>query len=286
MGAAVTIMAAILLAFAADLLVVGHIRHARDQQTAFADLRGELANGTAPVNQLGDTGTLQPLGTALGVLEIPQIGLREVFFEGTTSSVLLSGPGHRRDTAMPGQAGTSVIMGRKAAFGGPFNYLHELQPRTVFWVWTGQGKSAYRVTGIRRAGDPVPAALGSGQGRLTLVTAEGADYMPTGTLRVDATLVQTHAEDPATRSTQPVPSGPRPLGALQLPIAERPMRGDPTAWLDVGLAAVALFLVGLGVGWARMRWGRWQAWLAGTPPLFAAALLVSDHLSRLLPNLL
>ena len=32
--------------------------------------------------------------------------------EGTSSGTLMSGPGHRRDTPFPGQAGVSVIVGR------------------------------------------------------------------------------------------------------------------------------------------------------------------------------
>ncbi|MCZ0981039.1 hypothetical protein O1L60_24275 [Streptomyces diastatochromogenes] len=31
----------------------------------------------------------------------------------------MSGPGHRRDTALPGQPGASVIMGRQWGYGSP-----------------------------------------------------------------------------------------------------------------------------------------------------------------------
>ena len=284
-GTALTLVAALLLVFAADLLVIGHIRHARDQQTAFADLRADLANGTAPVNQTTDDGKLVPLGKALGVLEIEQIRVREVFFEGTTSGVMMSGPGHRRDTVLPGQAGSSVIMGRKAGFGGPFSYLEQLLPGSRITAYTGQGRADYVVTGIRRAGDPEPATLGAGQGRLTLVTAIGDDYVPDGSLRVDAALVSTSA-DLKTVAQQAFAAGPRPLTSLQLPSGERPMHGDNAAWVDVVLWALALFLASLGVTWLRMRWGRWQTWLAGGPVLLALALTTSDQVARLLPNLL
>ena len=284
-GTALTLLAALLLVFAADLLVVGHIRHARDQQTAFADLRADLANGTAPVNQTTDDGKLVPLGKALGVLEIEQVRVREVFFEGTSSGVLMSGPGHRRDTVLPGQPGTSEIMGRKAGYGGPFSYLEQVLPGSRITTYTGQGRADYVVTGIRRAGDLEPAALGAGQGRLTLVTAIGDDYVPEGTLRVDASLIST-SPDLKSVVQQAFPAGPRPLTALQLPISERPMQGDTAAWVDVVLWALALCLASFGVTWLRMRWGRWQTWLAGGPVLLALALATSDQVARLLPNLL
>ncbi len=285
LGTALTLVAALFLVFAADLLVVGHIRHARDQQTAFADLRADLANGTAPVNQTTDDGKLIPLGRALGVLEIEQIQVREVFFEGTTSGVMMSGPGHRRDTVLPGQAGTSVIMGRKAGFGGPFSYLEQVLPGSRIAVYTGQGRAEYVVTGVRRAGDLQPAPLGAGQGRLTLVTAIGDDYVPDGSLRVDAALVST-SPDLKSPVNQAQPAGPRPLTSLQLPIDERPMQGEAAAWVDVVLWALALCLASLGVTWVRMRWGRWQTWLAGGPVLLALGLATSDQVARLLPNLL
>ncbi|MFD0572399.1 sortase [Kitasatospora gansuensis] len=60
-------------------------------------------------------------------MEIPQLGLREVIREGSTGEVLAAGPGHRRDTAMPGQAGSSVLLGRQAGFGGPFGSIGQLR---------------------------------------------------------------------------------------------------------------------------------------------------------------
>lgn len=283
-GTALTLVSVILLMFVADLLVVGHIRHARDQVTAFADLRADLANGTAPVNQTDENFKFWPLGTPLGVLEIPQIGLREVYFEGTTSGVLMSGPGHRRDTPMPGQAGTSVIMGRKAGFGGPFTYLSELQPAMVLRVITGQGTAAYRVTNVRKAGDPLPANLVAGQGRLTLITAEGTDYMPSDAVYVDAQLVGVYIDGKLAGAT--MPAGPRPMGPLDLPINERQMHGDPSAW--IGVVTWAALLAGLAAAtmWVRMRWGKWQTWVAAAPPLLAVGLQVSEQLIRLMPNVL
>lgn len=50
-GAALCVLAALLLGFAANLTIVGHLQHARDQQTAYDEFRRQLALGTAPVGQ-------------------------------------------------------------------------------------------------------------------------------------------------------------------------------------------------------------------------------------------
>jgi sortase A len=270
-----TIVSVLALTFGLTVGLIGSVRHARDQQTGYATLRGQLANATAVVSQTDEKGRLQRLGTPLAVLDIPQIGVREVVFEGTTSGVLSSGPGHRRDTPMPGQEGTSVIMGRQAAYGGPFKNLRDLAPGNVFTVTTGQGRQTFRVIARRLAGDPVPPPVKAGKGRLILISAAGVPWVPEGTLRVDADLVST---------TQP--AGPRPLTAASLPTPERALEGDPSVWVWVMLLTQALFGAAVAVTWGRFRWGGWQAWLVGGPLLLALGVALADQIAQLLPNLL
>jgi LPXTG-site transpeptidase (sortase) family protein len=274
-AAALTIVAALLFTFVATVAVIGPVRHARDQQTAFATFRGELANATAMVTQLADNGEPQPLGRPMAVLDIPQIGVREVVFEGTSAGVLRSGPGHRRDTPLPGQAGTSIILGRRAAFGGPFAHLDQLGAKMVFSVTTGQGKSLYRVIGLRRAGDPQPDAVAAGKGRLILITATGRPYVPEGQLRVDAELVSTVQ-----------PAGQRPVSASALPAQELALHGDSSVWLPILILSQALLIAALAIAWLRSRWGRQQVWLSGMPVLLALGVALADQVANLLPNLL
>lgn len=270
-----TIVGVMSLTFLVTLTVLGAVRHARDQQTAFADFRAQLANATAPVTQTDENGRLHPLGTPVAVLDVPQLGLREVVLEGSTAGVLRSGPGHRRDTPLPGQAGVSVILGRQAGYGGPFGELATMRPGMVFAVTTGQGTHRYRVTHVRRAGDPVPPPLVAGKGRLTLMTAAGDPWVPQGVLRVDADLV-----------TPVQPAGPRPLTVAALPQPERALQGDPAALIWVLLVGQLLLLATVAVTWARYRWGVWQAWAAGGPPLAAVGVALADQVARLLPNLM
>ena len=274
-SASLSILAAVLLGFVAYVTVIGHVTHARDQQVLYADLRQQLAEATAPVGQTGADGGLLPLGTPVALLEVPGLGLREVVVEGTTSGVLRSGAGHRRDSVLPGQAGTSVLFGRKAGFGSPFADIAALPTGTPFFVTTGQGRHEFRVSGRRGGGDPAPAPLAPGKGRLTLVTATGPSYLPEGALRVDADLVT-----PA----QPVPA--RPLTSASLPEAEQALQGDTTVLLAVLLWLQGLVLAACGVAWARARWGRRQAWVVGVPLLGSMGLGLAGSAVQLLPNLL
>ncbi|MFF3871805.1 sortase [Streptomyces sp. NPDC001978] len=272
---ALCLLAALMLGFAANLTIVGHLQHFRDQQTAYDEFRRQLALGIAPVGQQTYDGKMLEPGAPVAMLRIPALGLKEVVGEGTTSGVLMSGPGHRRDTPLPGQAGTSVIMGRQWGYGSPFNALHELPVGTEIRLTTGQGTATYQVSAIRREGDPLPPVLKQGEGRLTLITAEGSPYTPSGVLRVDATL---------TSAVQPSP--PRPLAAGWIGDSEQALGTEGAAWLPVFIWSQGLLLAALLTMAAYRAWGRWQTWIFGAPVLAAFGLAVSGAAARLLPNLL
>ena len=269
------IFSCLCLGFLANLLVVSQLIHARDQEVLYSDFRSELANAIAPVGQTDINGALLQPGAAIAILEIPDIGLQEVVVEGTTSTVTQSGPGHKRDTVLPGQAGTSVIYGRQAAFGGPFGQVEILQPGMTIVATTGQGVAEYRVIGVRRPGDPIPALLQSGEGRLTLVTAMGPRFMPTDLLRVDAELV-----------SQVQPSPPRVITPASMDPAEQAMAGDPEGLVPLLLWLQVLLAVAVATVWLVLRWGKWQAWLVAAPIFFFAGVMASMSAIRLLPNLL
>jgi sortase A len=263
------------LGFLANLIIVSQLVHARDQEVLYSDFRAELANAIAPVGQTDVSGVLLRPGAAVAVLEIPDIGVQQVVVEGTTSAVMQSGPGHKRDTVLPGQPGTSVIYGRQSAFGGPFGQLEILQPGMIILATTGQGVAEYAVTGVRRPGDPVPPALAPGAGRLTLVTAMGPRFMPTDMLRVDAELI-----------TDAQPAPPRVLTAASLSPAEQAMAGDPAGLVPLLLWMQLLLVVAVATVWLVIRWGRWQAWLVAAPVVFFAGVMASMSALQLLPNLL
>ncbi|WP_167047046.1 sortase [Salinibacterium sp. ZJ454] len=274
-GAGLLAVSLLLVAFVAQVAVVSSLQHHRAQTLAYDTLRTTLAKAEAPIGQLDLTEELVPAGTPVGLLEIPSIGLSETILEGTSSDVLRSGAGHRRDSVMPGQAGTAVVLGRQVAYGGPFGSLARLQPGDIVKVTTGQGDHEYRVVSLRRAGDPMPEELRAGQGRLELQTADGLALFPSGVLHVDAELIS---------ETQANPS--RVMGYAALPAAERAMGQASGGWFAVFFALVFFTAAAIGVWWLWTSWGRWHAWLVGVPVLLTLGVITADTVMDALPNLL
>jgi len=258
-----------------QLVVISSLQHSAAQGRAFDAFRSDLATGTAPIGPTDAKGRVLALGTPVAFIEIPSLGVREVIGEGTTASVLFDGPGHRRDTPLPGQIGSSVVFGRRATFGGPFSDISELKKGALIRVTTGQGVFEFKVLGVRAEGTPVPAAPAAGTARLLLVTAAGRAFVPEGVLRVDAELDGQAAVGPA-----------RLISAAGLPASERVMSGDSgTLWV-LAFWLQALIALSLAVVWSWHRWGRAQTWVVLFPPLLLVGLAASGEVARLLPNLL
>jgi sortase A len=282
-GSSLLIVAGCGLGFVLWLALFSRLHYDHAQHNAYDALRYELAAGTAPTgptqlvnpNLENSPSELVPSGAPVAALSIPEIGLRTVVFQGTTGSVLENGPGHLRDTAMPGQVGISVIMGRRAAYGGPFSKLSSLAPGDTFTVVTGQTEAKFQVLDLRRAGSPSPPPPAAGQSRLILVTADGAPFAPSGLLYVDADL-----------TSQPQPAPPMVLSASDLSPSENAMGTEPQAWLPIVLWGQLLLLVTLALSWLRYAWGRWQTWLVAVPVLSYIVLSVADEVTRLLPNVM
>src|SRR5262245_43286982 len=272
---AMIVLAALAAGLVLHLVLISGLEHRSAQQRAFDRFRYELAQGTAPVGQTERSGALVELGAPVALLEIPSLHVHEVVGEGSTGAVLMDGPGHRRDSPLPGQVGTSVILGRAAAYGGPFKHLHELKPGATITVTTGQGVSKFTVIGKRGGGDPSPPPLEKGKGRLVLVTATGLPFIPGGVLRVDADL-QTQ--------TFPTPAGVIPSASL--PDSEEALGTDTSTLWALVLWLEALVLVAVAIVWSWHRWGRHQTWIVLAPLAGLISLYVVSEFMRLLPNLL
>ena len=266
-------LALLLLGFAFQVQFGSSLHHACAQHIAYTTLRSELAQGTAPVSPRTDDGKPLAHGRPVAVLEIPSLGLREVVLEGSDAEVLEDGPGRRPDSAFPGQAGTSVVYGRQATYSGPFGKLGHLRRGDVIRVTTGQGVVTYGVLDRRRPGDLEPPALVAGQGRLTLATAAGSAFLPSGLLLVDA------------EQTSPIqPSGTvAPVGITP---DELPLAADGLALVGIAVCAQLLLALVLGLAWARVRWGRWQSWVVAVPVITAVGIALFDRVALLLPNLM
>jgi hypothetical protein len=275
-GFALTILGTALFGFLAELSVVGGLQHSRGQQLAYANLREELANATAPVGPADVDGRPLRLGAPVALLRMGAPVLTEVVLNGTTSGVLMQGVGHRRDTVLPGQPGVSVLMGRRTTFGGPFRELGAKKPGQLLLVTTGQAKDQrFRVIDVRRAGDPLPPALQQGGARLTLITTSGDASTPDGTVFVDADLI-----DP------PQPGSAPAYTVTTLPREELPLRGEWRALIPVTAWGTLLVAAAIATTWLRLRWGTWQTWTVAVPTLGFLGIAVAGAAARLLPNLL
>jgi LPXTG-site transpeptidase (sortase) family protein len=260
-GVGLLLLAILALGLAGYLYFLSGVQEARSQTLLYTELQNELANQLAP---LGPTSP----GSPVAVLSIPAVGIRDmVVVQGTSPENMTLGPGHLRDTPMPGQAGVSEIFGRRATFGAPFARLDELRPGDVIVTITGQGRSVYRVAALGasqavRIEDPDP-------NRLLLVTA-ASPVVPSYYVEVDARLVSV---------TRPGPPVVRVLNAPELALA-----GDDGALVLTFIWGVALAAVSALGTYAALRWNLWAAYLAAVPLAIAVLWNLYQSLSALLPN--
>lgn len=269
-SSAFTMVAIVSLWFVVQLLLLGGVSQGRDQHLLYDQLRKDLAAATAP------TGPLVEPGTPVALLQVPHLGLSQVVVEGTASGDLLAGPGHRRDTVLPGQRGVSLVYGRASTYGAPFRHVTSLRRGDQIVVRTAQGRTVYEVDGVRRAGDRLPAPPTGQQARLTLVSAEGSG--PLGALRAGEAVYV----DATAAVGQPAPGG-RPTA---IPPSEKAMATDSGALPVLALALALLVALTLAVAAARQRWSAALVWVIASPVALALAWFTTDTVMRLLPNLL
>ncbi|WP_155993155.1 sortase [Nocardioides sp. URHA0020] len=251
------------------LTVLSGFEQGHAQKGLYDRVRTELALGTAPMSAGA------PAGTPIAVLDVPALGISNlVVVEGTRAEQTADGPGHLLGSVLPGQQGVSVLMGRSLAFGAPFADLPRLRVGDRILVTTGQGRFTYTVNGVRRRGDPVPAALQAKEGRLSLVTAAGdgrfGALAPGDTVYVDAVLADA-----------------APAGVVGTRDPVSPMEVHVSAGTLAELALALQLLLGALVAtvWAWQRWSHRGAWIAGAPVVLAAAWLCSSLASQFLPAL-
>jgi sortase A len=265
-----TMVAIVSLWGAAQLLVLSDISHDRAQTLLYRDFRQQLAGATAAI------GPVVPAGDPVALLRIPRIGVDEVVVEGTASGDTLVGPGHKRDTVLPGQVGASLIYGRGATYGAPFAAVPELETGDEINLTSAQGELIFSVIGVRREGDPLPQPVEEGAARITLVTAEGdgrtAALSPDTTVYVDAEAGQGFAAPPG-----------RPTA---VPESEEAMARDPAALPLLALCLALLVALTLGVVAARQRWSTGLVWVVASPLALALSWATTDVVMRLLPNLI
>lgn len=262
-------------AFLANFFVISPLSHSVAQNTLRNTFAAQASLATAPTGERDFRNRVLADGAPVAQLVIEKINLNEMVVEGTDSNTLRSGVGHRRDTVLPGQEGMTVLFGRAWSYGAPFGQLSALKVGDEIVTYTGQGKSTYKVTGMRHAGDKGLAPVKAGSNHLVLTTAEGQFFTPTSVLRVDAELQGTAFE-----------TGLRVTKWAAIPAEGRELGIDTRYSWALGLTLLLLALVQILGMWSVRRFGRAKVWLVVAPMFAFAMLLTIDQATRLLPNLL
>jgi sortase A len=283
-GIALTLLAVVILGFVGYLFFLSGVQEARAQTTLYARLQGELASAVAPTGPVIPGHPASPAslaavpGAPVAVLDIPAIGIANlVIVEGTSPENLTLGPGHLRDTPLPGQAGISVVFGRRATFGAPFGGLPLLKKGAVITTTTSQGEARYQVIAVSDSSNRVPFTQLPNQ--LLLVTAD-SKLAPAHYIEVEATFVDAVVAGAAQAAPFPE-SGYLP----QVNAAEAALGRDSYALIPAMAWAIALAAVALLGSYLAARWARWPAWIVTIPVLVAVIWNLYQALSALLPNL-
>ena len=159
------------------------------QQRAQVQLRNEFtktlttaasAFGQPDLSPLPDTAPR--LGSAVAQVSIPSIGLSQIAIEGSTPEYTRQGVAHVPGTVLPGQAGHSMIIGRRTSFGAPLAGLGNVAAGSEILVTTIEGIAKYKVIPNSTPEDELPANL------LTIVTAN-PPVLSISQLSVQAELV-------------------------------------------------------------------------------------------------
>ena len=268
-------IATLLVLFAAGFFVylygLSHVSEARAQSAMFKNFVAQLQLGTAPVTPYPAGQNSPPLAekTPVAVLNIPQIGLRDVVVvEGTSSPDLTLGPGHVPASALPGQAGVSFIYGKVATYGAPFAHLMRLNRGDRFTVTTGQGTATYVVESFGTSASPAPA---DADNRLVLETA-ASSFQPGSAVQVSADLVSAPQANPGDWPPIPAQDSDMAIDAAD-------------SLVPLMLWSQALLLAVIAATIAAHRWSRWGTYLLMAPVVMALLWCVYENLAGLLPNL-
>jgi len=246
------------------LFVFSGFAEARTQVGLQRRFAADIDSSRAP------TGGVIDNGVPIAQLEIGAIGLHQIVVQGTTSGVLRAGPGHLKQTPLPGQAGNAVIFGRRETYGHPFRRIGSLAPGDDISVWTQQGKHRYIVDTVRttpgRNGSEL--ATTTGRNQLTLVTSDPA-FTASRRLFVQAHLVGKPFAPAA--DTTPVTR------------AELGLTGQTDGILSLVLWLEVLLMAAIGATWLWRRWTRWSAYLVCVPVVLAVGWIVFENVTKLLP---
>lgn len=118
---------------------------------------------------------LPQIGEAIGLLQIPSIGLETVVLYGDSPNVLRLGIGHLPETAMPGEQGNVVLAGHRDTF---FRPLRQVREGDFITLRTERGTFLYQIQSTAIVSPTDTWVLqSSGKREITLITCYPFDYI-------------------------------------------------------------------------------------------------------------
>ena len=225
-----------------------------------------LLNGIAPVGYPIES------GTSVALLEVKDIDLRRVVIEGTKAEDLAKGPGHLVGSAIPGQPGTSAILGRSSAYGSAFDRIDELKAGQEIVVTTAQGEHTYEIVDstVRSANDS--AAFIGERNMLLLITGVGGSS-PDKRLVVRALL------------TSPVFFAGAPAVDVQTSTAELGLEGSTQSPFQLAIWLFLLMFLLISLVPISQRIGTRVTWLLAVPLVLVVATQVWHNASLMYPSI-
>ena len=223
-----------------------------------------LLNGVAPVGYPIDR------GAPVALLEIQDINLRQIVVEGTEAEDLAKGPGHLVGSALPGQPGTSAILGHASRFGSSFSRLEELQSGQEINITTAQGVHTYEVVDstVRSANDS--AAFIGERNMLLLITGVGGSS-PDQRLVVRALL------------TSPVFPAGTPATDVKTSTSELGLSGSDDSPLQLAIWLILLLFLVVSIFPLIEKIGRRVTWTIAVPLLVVVLFQVWQNAALMFP---
>jgi sortase A len=253
-------------------------------------------------------------GDRIARLEIPSIDVKQIVVSGVTINDLRQGPGHYRNTALPGQRGNSAIAAHRTGFGGPFGDINKLRSGDKIIVsYRNHDRYVYSVrdskvvppsdVSVLDATEEAILTLttcdppGTSTNRLVVVavldTEETTAPVRAVTVHNDAPLDELPAEPGSPPSNEPGSTSPAPSGSTNRGSTRSRTATDAFAegWFSdkhaaphVGLWGLALAAISIGAWRVSRRTDRNLIGFAvGIVPFILVLYFFYENLARLLP---
>jgi len=189
--AALWIVAATTLGYCSFAYASAALHQVR-QKAAFKALESQADPMLISAHQVATRTPGPPVrGEALGILDIPRIGLSSIVEQGVDSSILRDSVGHIPGTALPGQKGNVALAAHRDTY---FRHLSELRPGDEISFHSVSATYTYTVrsTGIVQPTD-TSALAETKNSTLTLVTCFPFYYVGSAPKRYVLVATQDHA---------------------------------------------------------------------------------------------